>query len=705
MQMSKPKVSRGHITPKDKATPPQINVFPLHRHLLKLLIILFLTVTTLVVFSPLRNYEFINLDDDVYVYDNPQIKTGLTLKGVIWAFTTMENGFWHPLTWLSHMLDYEFYGLSAGGHHLTNVLLHIANTLLLFLALERMTRGFWVSSFVAALFALHPLHVESVAWVAERKDVLSTFFWMLTLWTYVRYTERRTLNRYLVVLSSLALGLLSKAMLVTLPCVMLLLDYWPLGRLQFGQSSSPCNSSTPKPMNRKDQRSFTHRLVLEKVPFFALATIFCLLTFLAEEREGALEALKSLPLGTRIANALVSYISYIGKMIWPHRLAILYPHPGMVPMWQAAGAGFLLVCVLVLAVRAARKYPYLGVGWLWYLGTLVPVMGLVQVGVHGMADRYTYVPLIGLFIMVAWGVPDILAGWRYRKTVLSISAGLLLSIFMVVTSLQIRQWHDSITLFTHTLNVTTRNSLIHNNLGIALAQQGKHQGAIAHFAEALRIKPDYGDAHNNLGVALAHQGKHQEAIAHFAEALRINPHFADAHHNLRIAQAQQGKHQEAIAHFAEALRTNPHLAEAHHNLGIVLARQGKNQEAIAHYTEALRINPDYMDAHNDLGIALALQGRHREAIAHFAEAVRIKPDFAQAHNNLGVALVGQGKNQEAIAHFAEAVRIKPDFAEAHFSLGLAYFKMGNRASALEEYKILQTIKPDLANVLSQKILK
>jgi tetratricopeptide (TPR) repeat protein len=675
--MSKRSVSRKNIAPKTRGkenrpslkAPWPLPISP------KLLLILLLSVATFSLYWPVRNYEFINLDDSVYVYDNPQVKAGLSLKGVIWAFTTLEAGFWHPLTWLSHMLDCQLYGLNPGWHHLTNLLFHIASTLLIFLVLERMTKALWASSLVAALFALHPLHVESVAWVAERKDVLSTFFWMLTLWTYALYTERPKLSRYLGVLLSFVLGLLSKAMLVTLPCVLLLLDYWPLGRFTPGQRGSPGNSFNNPPMARNGDRngkgSLTRHVVLEKVPFFALAAIFSFLTFLAEKRAGAVQNLEWYPWEARIGNALVSYLTYIGKMIWPYPLAVRYPHPGVLPVWQVVGAGLFLGCLSILVVRAARKHPYLLVGWLWYLVTLLPVIGLVQVGGHGMADRYTYVPLVGLFIMIAWWVPDILAGWRYRKAALAGSAGLLLSIFMIVTGLQIQKWHDNITLFTHTLKVTHGNAIIENNLGLALAQQGKPQEAIAHYTQALGIKPDFAEAHYNLGIVLSGQGKGQEALSHFAEALRINPNFAEAHYNLGIVLSGQGKSQEALSHFAEALRINPNFAEAHNNLGIILAQEGKGQEALSHFAEALRINPN----------------------------------FAGAHNNLGIVLAQQGNTREAITHFTQALRINPDFTEAHFSLGLAYSMVGNRNSALEEYRILEKINPEMANALAKKIFK
>jgi protein O-mannosyl-transferase len=627
--MSKRKVARKIIAPKnqEKGHSPRTEVFSLHRHGSKLLIVFCLIAATLGLFWPLGNHEFIEFDDDQYVYANPQVKAGLTLEGMVWAFTTTRAGYWHPLTWLSHMLDCEFYGVRAGRHHITNLLLHLANTLLLFLVLERMTGKLLASSFVAALFALHPLHVESVAWIAERKDVLSTFFWMLTLWTYVRYTERRTVNRYLVVLFSFSLGLLSKPMLVTLPCVMLLLDYWPLGRLQVGLPSGHW-SIHDNSLELHNPRSSTHRIILEKLPFFALAAVSSSVTFLSTQVEGVVGTLESYPLEVRAANALVTYLIYIGKMIWPHPLAALYPHPGMWPAWQVAGAGLLLAGISVLVVRGVRRYPYLGVGWFWYLGTLVPVIGLVQVGTQGMADRYTYIPLIGLFIMIAWGIPDLLARWRYRATVLAISAGLLLSIFMMVTRNQIHRWHDSVPLFEHTLNVTTGNFRIHDNLGSALIHRGKYEEAIAHYNEALRIKPDDLGAHYGLGNALIHQRKYDEAIVHYTEALRIKPGDAVAHYGLGVALGRQEKYQEAIDHFTEALRINPQDASNHYNQGNILARQGKYNEAIAHFAEALRIKPDYAEAHFSRGLAYLLMKDQASALEEYRKLMTINPDLA-----------------------------------------------------------------------------
>ena len=597
----------------------------LNRHLLELLILLFLIAATFAVFWQVQNQEFVNYDDNVYITENPHVQSGLTRKSLAWAFTSTYASNWHPLTWLSHLLDCELYGLNPKWHHLTNLLFHVANTLLLFLVLKRMTGAHWRSAYVAAMFALHPLHVESVAWVAERKDVLSIFFWMLTMWAYSRYAERPSLNRYLLVFLSFALGLMAKSMLVTLPFVLLLMDYWPLRRLRFGQEAGDNRLKAQGSFIPLHKRSVPLRLVLEKVPFIALAGVSSAVTLFAQQYGGAVTSLESLSLKVRIANALVSYVNYIWKMIWPEGLAVFYPHPGMLPMWQVAGAGLLLVCVSFLAIRTARSRPYMIVGWLWYLGTLVPVIGLIQVGVQAMADRYTYVTLIGLFIIIAWGVPDILARWRYGKIAIAISAGLTLSIFTILTSLQLQHWRNNMTLFKHALSVTTGNYLAHTNVGAVLVGQGRLDDGIAHYAKALHIKPNYALAHYNLAAALDRQGKLDEAIAHYTKAARIKPDYVKARCNLGVALARQGKLDEAIAHLAEALRIEPNLAEAHYNLGRALAMQGKPDEAIVHYTEVVKIKPNLAQAHYTLGVALVRQGRLDEGIRHLETAIKLKP--------------------------------------------------------------------------------
>ena len=694
--MSKPKVQGKATIQKKKGNekPPQVNVSFFQRHVLEFSIGLCLILIILGAFWQVRNNEFINLDDDVYVTDNPYVKTGLTLKSVIWSFTTIHAGHWHPLTWLSHMLDCELYGSNPGGHHLTSLIFHIVNTLLLFLVLKQMTGALWRSSLVAALFAIHPLRVESVAWAAERKDVLCAFFWLLTLWAYAFYVGRPKVHRYLVVLLCFILALMSKPMAMTLPFVLILMDYWPLGRLK-----------PEKLMNLDQRRDVVFRLILEKVPFFFLTAVSSSLTIFTQMRSGAVESFDKLPLEMRVENALVSYITYILKMIWPDGLAILYPYRISLPVWEVVGAGLLLMIITVLVILAGRRRPYCVVGWLWYLGVLVPVIGLVQAGPQAMADRFTYLPLIGLFMVIAYGLPDILAGWSWRRVALSTSAGLVLLACTVTTLSQVKLWQNSIRLFNHALKVTVNNPIIHNNLGVALAAQGRSEDAIAHYVEALRLKPYFAEAHNNLGNALDRQEKYQEAIDHYTESLRIKPNFAKAHNNLGIALGRQGKNQEAITHYMEALRIKPDYAEAYNNLGVALGRQGKNQEAVGYYMEALRIKPDYADAHYNLGNALARQERFQEAIPHFVAVLHVNPNDAEVHCNLGLALAEQGKTQQAITHYIEVLRIKPDFAAAHFYLALAYFVIGDRSSALEEHKILKTLRPDLANALSEKMMK
>ncbi|MBC8198731.1 MAG: tetratricopeptide repeat protein [Desulfobacteraceae bacterium] len=669
---------------------------------------LFLALTVLAVYWQVGNHEFVNYDDRDYITENQHVQAGLTLKSIAWAFTSTHASNWHPLTWLSHMLDCQVYGLNSGGHHFTSVFFHILNSILLFLVFKRMTGAFWESAFVAALFAVHPLHVESVAWVAERKDVLSTFFWMLTMGAYILYIQNPGIKKYLLTVLLFALGLMAKPMLITLPFVLLLLDYWPLGRL--------------------NKRSHAFPLLWEKIPLFVLAAASSIVTFFVQQSGGAVRSLDALPLFVRISNALVSYISYIVKMILPHNMAILYPHPKDFSIWQVAGACLLLVFISFMAVKTFKRRPYFLVGWLWYLGTLVPVIGLVQVGSQSMADRYTYVPLTGIFIIIAWGISDLAARWRYKKEGLAAATAVFLSVLMVITWFQVRHWTNSITLFKHAINVTANNSVAHNNLGVAFADQGKIAEAIKHYTETLRIRPSYANAHNNIGNALADQGKISEAIKHYIEALRIRPDFAKAHNNIGNALADQGKISEAIKHYIEALRIRPDFAKAHNNIGNALADQGKISEAIKHYVEALRIRPNYAKARNNMGNALADQGRVSEAIKYYTEALRIRPNDAKTHNNLGSTLADQGKTSEAVKHYTEALRINPDFVEArsnlekvsailneideavkrvqkllkvnaedprlHYDLGTLYYKKGEFDKAVYQYQKSLSIQPD-----------
>jgi tetratricopeptide (TPR) repeat protein len=703
---------------------PRLQV-QLDRHK-KALVILFLIVSTLAVFWQVRNHEFIDFDDPEYITRNTHVTAGLSVEGLIWAFTTFHASNWHPLTWLSHMLDCELFGLNPGGHHLTSVAIHIASTIILFLLLHNMTGAMWRSAFVAALFALHPLRVESVAWISERKDVLSTLFWMATLWAYAVYVQKPEIKRYLLVFFLFGLGLTAKPMLVTLPFVLLLLDYWPLGRMKFGNADG-------------GHRSANLRLLTEKIPFLVLSGVSCFVTFIAQNHGGAVQSLESLPLMARICNALLAYVAYIGKMIWPHNLAVYYPHPISVDFFAVAAAALLLMGISGLMLHLSRRHASLVVGWFWYLGTLVPVIGLVQVGMHAMADRYTYVPLVGLAIIAAWGVPTLIANWQYRSHVLAVSALILIPVLMVATFTQTRRWRDSITLFEYTLEVTTDNRLVHYNLGLALAKKGGTKEAIAHYREALRINPNDVDANNNLGNILAKSGKYDEAIGHYfqalkadpedakgynnlgnvlsslgrnreaidryREALQIKPDFAQAHYNLGRSLAELGEVEGAIESYKAALRIDPNSAEAHYSFGAVLTSQNKIDEATGHLSEAIRIKPEYAEARNNLGVVFSQTGKDRKAIEQFIEAIRIKPAYRVARVNLGLALSRQGETERAVPHFKEAVRIDPDDAQARFFLASASLDIGDRESAMKQYEILKKIHPPLANRLYRNISK
>ena len=526
----------------------------------------------LIVYAPVHRHEFLTWDDTLYVTANPVVLRGLTWDGAGWALTTGHAWNWHPLTWLSHMLDVQLYGLDPGLHHVTSVLLHVANTLLLFGVLWRMTGMVWRSAFVAALFGVHPLHVESVAWVAERKDVLSTFFWMLTLWGYTAYARRPTRGRYGMVIVLFALGLAAKPMLVTLPFVLLLLDFWPLRRGALGW-----------------------RLVWEKLPLVGLAAAASVVTFLVQQRGGTVPGIEALPAGLRAQNALVSYAVYVAKALWPVHLAAFYPYPVSFPAWQVGGAVALLVGASVFA-WTARRHGYVPVGWLWYVGTLVPVIGFVQVGNQALADRYTYIPLVGLLLIVAWGVPEALDRWPGRRLVLPAGAGLVIVACMATARSQVAHWRSNTTLWEHALAVTTGNHVAHNSVGNILMREGRVDEALAHYTAAVHYRPGYALGHGSLGLALARQGRFDDAIAHYAEALRLDPGLANAHYNLGLALARLGRDAEALPHFEEAVRLKPDSAETRRVLAAALAAAGRTTDAVAQYAEVLRIDPEDANA-------------------------------------------------------------------------------------------------------------
>jgi Flp pilus assembly protein TadD len=588
-----------------------------------------LVLLNAIVYAPVRHFEFVKWDDHQYVVENAHVSTGFTWPNIAWAFSTGYL-YWHPVTWLSHMLDVQLYGLNAGSHHVTSVLLHTASTVLLFLLLYRMTGALGRSAFVAGLFAIHPLRVESVAWVAERKDVLSTLFWILTVWAYFWYVRHPRLSRYLLVALVFALALMSKPMVVTLPFVLLLLDFWPFGRAKFESALAP---------------AVWIPLVKEKLPLLALAAASSLLTVANQRDAGALISLESIPFSLRAANAFVSYVAYVGNMFWPARLAAFYPFPPSIPFWQVAGSVLVLIAASVAVFRAGRRWPYLTVGWFWYLGTLLPVIGFFQAGLQARADRFTYVPQIGLFLILAWGLPDLLTHWRYRKIALPAAAGIALCACAVMARAQVQYWRNNLALWSRDVAVTDSNYLVRDNLGIALSDQGRVSEAVVQYAEAVRLNPSYADAQSNLGASLLDQGNVHEAVPHLFEALRLDPKYAEAHNNLANALASQGKLDEAITHYREALRLKPDYADAHNGWGAALDNIGNLDEAIAHYSEALRINPLRPEVHNNLGIALQKQGKLEEAARELNQALRIDPNFQQARTALE-ALKTQAKSAE-----------------------------------------------------------
>ena len=555
-----------------------------------LLICLALCLSIFAVYWQVWDHSFVNYDDTLYVTKNPYVQAGLTSRGITWSLTATHAGNWHPLTWLSHMLDCHLHGMDPGWHHFSSLLFHTANALLLFLALNRMTGGLRRSACVAGLFALHPLHVESVAWVAERKDVLSTFFLFLTLLSYTWYVERPGFYRYLLIMLCLVLGLMAKPMLVTLPFVLLLLDYWPLGRIPVGRLEGVSLPAIDPIATFRNVITQARPLLWEKIPFFMVAAVSSVITYVAQNSQNAVKTLIKFPLEFRLANGVVSYTNYIAKMVWPRDLAVFYPHPGQsLPIWQAVLAGLILLVISIAVIRLARRYPYLPVGWLWYVGTLVPVIGLVQVGEQAMADRYTYVPLIGLFVIIAWGVPDLVSGWVYRKIALAVTAAVILSVLMVTTWKQLHHWRSSTALFEHTLAVTEGNSVAHFGLGNALLEEGKTAEAIHHYSEALRLDPGYVEVQINWGIALLDQGRPADAVNHFSEVLRTNPRDGHAHLNLGVALARQGRTDEAIDHYFKASLQDPVNASiAYYNIACEYAKQNKTEKSLTWLEEAIR---------------------------------------------------------------------------------------------------------------------
>ena len=610
-------------------------------------------------FLPAVDNDFVGFDDPDYVTANPMLQRGLTWSGIAWAFSATEASNWHPLTWLSHMLDVQLFGLNPAGHHLTSIVLHGVNVLLVFGLLNAVTGAVGRSWFVAAFFGLHPLRVESVAWIAERKDVLAALFWLLTMLAYVRWvrgqgagkasqTSRVTHHAsrwYWLTLLFFALGLMGKPMLVTLPFALLLLDVWPLKRFDWK----------------------TARLrVIEKLPLFVLSAAACVITFLVQRTSGAVNEVISLEL--RFSNIVVSFVRYLGKLFWPADLAFFYPMPAAWPLATVLAALGLLAALSALAFARRKKQPSLWVGWLWYLGTLVPVIGIVAVGQQSIADRYTYIPTLGILFAAGW---TWYALTSRRKPVLSAVTAVgvaALAVCALLTRQQVRHWKTTETLCRHALAVTEDNHLAHDLLGVALNQQGRSDEALREHLESVRLKPRAAAPHNNAGVALQQLGRFDEAIARHQEAIRLKPRYPEAFYNLGTALERLGRPEEAMKNYQQAITLRPTYADAHYNLGTVNLRLGRWEDARRQFERTLALTPDSPDVLNNLGLALLNLGRFDEAIQNFERAIQLKPDDPSFYVNAGASFQNKGNPAAAVRHYQTALRLRPDHAQARANL-------------------------------------
>jgi protein O-mannosyl-transferase len=634
-----------------------------------------IALATVAVYLPVFQNELVDYDDDYYISQNPNLKLGLSAEGLKWAFTESYGANWYPLTWLSLMLDYEIFGISAAAFHAVNLAFHVASSVLLFYVFLRMTAALPASAFVAGVFALHPTHVESVAWAAERKDVLSALFWMLTLWAYARYAEKPAPRRFALVALFLGLGLMSKPMVVTLPFVLLLLDVWPLARLE---------------------RSSFARLVLEKAPLFALVAISSVVTFFVQRAEGAVLPGETYSFGVRLANALVAYVAYIGKAFWPVRLSPYYPHPGdTLPSWQAGVAFVVLAGATLLAFALARRNDrlrFLPVGWLWYLGTLVPVIGLVQVGQQAMADRYTYLPYIGLSIVVGFGFAEIVK----RGPTLAALGALSLLALAVAASAQVRVWRDSVTLFEHALQVTDGNALAHINLGIAYLNRGRIEDARRELAKAIEIHPGAAEAHAGLAAVHSAEGRAEDALESYRAALRLDPGSSSTHREMASLLLARGDTSQALVHFREASALAPRDGDALVDLAVGLSREGRHDEAEAKFAEASRLAVDEARLHQNWGAVLMERGEFDEAAKHFEKALALRPEYAAARFSAAEIAMRRLDFAKAAEHLHEIVRIEPGNESAQFQLGLALANGGNLDEAYASFEKARSLNPDRA---------
>ncbi len=687
---------------------------------------------------------FVNYDDPLYITDNKHIQQGLTWDGVVWAFKSGYAVNWHPVTWLSHMLDCQLFGLNPRGHHLTSLLLHIANTLLLFYVLRKMTGALWASAFAAAVFGLHPLHIQSVGWVSERKDVLSTLFWLLTLLSYIRYVQDRNFKRYLITILLFAVGLMAKPMLVTLPIVMLLLDYWPLKRTSRGPGPAIRNFG---------------RLIVEKIPLFVLSAVSCLVTFFVQQQGGAVATFDKISPALRLCNIPLAYCAYIVKTIIPSGLMAYYPYNPNSSILLIAAAVLFLAAISAGVIFLRR--PYLIVGWLFFIITLVPVIGIIQVGGQSRADRYMYIPMIGLLIMIVWGLKEIVERVRLSRFVLVPAIAVCLSAMSIATWINVGYWKNTFTLFGHALEVMPANHIALLFLGNTLVEQKNNSGAIEYYKKSVEAAPGFAEARFNLALALFHDNKFDKALEQYNMVLNIKENYPRVHFYIANVLAKMG-HTAAAKHYSAAIKNDPEDIEAYSNWAVMLAENGQIEQAVEKYNKALAIKPDNADVHNNLGNALKNQGKLAQAAEHYQKALSLKPDFAQAqvsfadtlrmqgrfdaaieryklalkadsnlsdaccglgiimsetnhpdqavdwyrktialdgnnifaHGQLGLAMAGQGKIDEAINHVQIVLKARPNDAEMHCNLGILLDSQGKTDEAIEHYRQALQIKPD-----------
>lgn len=662
------------------------------KHQQKIIIILVLALLVLGVYWQAQNFEFINYDDQVYVTHNYPIQSGITCQGIIYAFTDTRTANWHPLTMMSHMLDWQLFGGRAGEHHWTSVIIHIFNTILLFLLLNRLTGALWRSALVASLFAVHPINVESVVWISERKNVLSTFFGILTILFYLRYIERPGWQRYLPVFIFLAMGLMSKPMLVTLPFVLLLLDYWPLNRTPINHLYE--NSDDPAACFKTEKTRLSF-LIFEKIPLFILASISAFAT-LYTQHEGIVK-LDYLPLPSRIGNAILSYGLYIKKMFWPTDLSVFYPR-GDIQVQQIFVALVLLVFITVISFKYFKKYPYLIIGWFWYLGMLVPVIGIVQVGAQAMADRYAYISFIGLFIMFVWFLSDIAKKRAYLKQGLVVIAVAVVLVLSVLCWQRCRLWGNQFELWDNVLK-SYRVPIAYNFRGMAYENKGQYDKALADYNSAIKLDKKFTEALNNRGILYASIGRYENALRDYAEAQRLSPKFADAYYNRGILYLTIGQLDKAIDDFSKAIDIEPFMADAFNNRGVALRSKGEYEKSFADFQKALKINRNFAEAYFNLGTIYNMKGQYGFAVASFNHALKIKPQFDDAYFYRGISFELMGKYNEAIADYNYALQINPKYIPALRNMGTVLNNMRKYDESSVQFKKILQIKHGDNNAL------